>query len=87
LRHTIICPTIQCIKHNISVTIESELLEKVKASSPDKNRSKVIEEALELWISQNRKKNLANDAMMLKAFIKDSLDIENLTLNDGLDEI
>ncbi len=80
MKHAII----HAMKSNISITIQKELLDEIKASFPDKNRSQIIEEALEFWTAQKRKNLLKKDANKLKSFLDESREIENENIGDGL---
>jgi metal-responsive CopG/Arc/MetJ family transcriptional regulator len=72
------------MKNNISITIEQELLDEVKSSFPNKNRSQVIEEALEFWTAQKKKNQLKEDAKKLSKFLNESKEAEEEALEDGL---
>ena len=75
------------MKNNISITIKKELLDEVKNSFPNKNRSQVIEEALEFWTARKRKNILKEDAKKLANFQNESKEIEEETFEDGLHEL
>lgn len=78
---------IRAMKSNISITIDSKILEEVERNFPDKKRSQVIEEALSFWNSEQKKNKLKNDALKLKKFMAESNDIESELLEDGLSEV
>jgi len=75
------------MKSNISVTIDSEILKEIKENFPDKKRSQVIEEALEFWSSEKRKNKIKEEALKLKEFMNEALEIESESVGDGLDGI
>jgi len=75
------------MKSNISITIEEDLLKEVKKSFPNKNRSQVIEEALENWNAQKIENRLKEDAKKLATFLSESKEIESEALEDGLYEL
>ena len=74
------------MKNNISVSIKKELLEEIRISFPDKNRSQVIEEALEHWTQQKRKNDLRRDAEKLISFAESDF-VDNEIIGDGLDDL
>jgi len=75
------------MKSNISVTIDEEVLKEIKTNFPNQKRSQVIEEALAFWNAQKKKNKLKNDALILKNFISESMDIESENIEDGLHDI
>lgn len=75
------------MKSSISITIEKELLDELRAIFPKKNRSQVIEDALKFWTARKKKNLLKRDAEKLKDFLEESEQIEAETIEDGLDDL
>ena len=78
------------MKTNVSITIDSVLLEEVEEISPDKKRSQLIEEALIFWRQHKRMNQLKSDALKLKEMFKgdnEELLVESETLGDGIFEV
>mgnify|MGYP006446291323 CR=1 FL=1 len=78
------------MKTNISITIDSVLLEEVEEISPGKKRSQLIEEALILWHQHKRMNQVKSDALKLKKMLKgdsEELLVESETLGDGIFEV
>lgn len=75
------------MKSSISVTIKKELLDELKSSFPNKNRSQVIEEALEFWTAKKKRNQLKKDAKKLSNFSTELKELEDELVGDGLDEL
>jgi hypothetical protein len=72
------------MKNNISVTIDVEILKDVEENFPNKKRSQVIEEALAFWSAEKRKNRIKEEALKLKHFMSEALELESENVEDGL---
>jgi hypothetical protein len=75
------------MKSNISVTIDVEILNEIKENFPNKKRSQVIEEALAFWSAEKRKNRIKEEAIILKGFMSEALELESESIEDGLSGI